>query len=95
MRIPNKVCIGITIEYFLNAKTRFQAQASQIDNYEYLIKKKKNSMGDYIIHSWLKKQWIKMKSLESDGFMFVFHLHELITVICKLTSIYKPLFLHS
>ena len=41
MRIPNKVCIGITIEYFLNAKTRFQAQASQIDNYEYLIKKKK------------------------------------------------------
>lgn len=56
MRIPNKVCIGITIEYFLNAKTRFQAQASQIDNYEYLVKKKKNSMGDYIMHSWLKKQ---------------------------------------
>ena len=40
MRIPNKVCIGVTIEYFLNVKTRFQAQASQIDNYEYLIKKK-------------------------------------------------------
>ena len=55
MRIPNKVCIGVTIEYFLNVKTRFQAQASQIDNYEYLIKKK-NSMGDYIMHSWLKKQ---------------------------------------
>lgn len=52
-------------------------------------------MGDYIMHSWLKKQWIKMKSLESDGFMFVFDLHELITVICKLTSIYKPLFLHA
>ena len=56
MRIPNKVCIGVTIEYFLNATTRFQAQASQIDNYDYLIKKKKTSMGDYIMHSWLKKQ---------------------------------------
>lgn len=42
-----------------------------------------------------KAVWIKMKSLESDGFMFVFDLHELITVICKLTSIYKPLFLHA
>lgn len=37
MRISNKVYIGITIEYFLNAKTKFQAQASQINSYEYLI----------------------------------------------------------